>query len=100
MTPDTSAASQGADADAAEAPGTDPHDEVVELRLALWSARDAAIGAVAQAGTLRARNAELEALVHQLRVEIDRLAHVERSVTYRVGNTFVRPLRAARRLVR
>ena len=74
--------------------------EIAELKLELWGARDAAMGAVAQAGTLRARNAELEALVHQLRVEVDRLAHVEHSVTYRIGNTVVRPLRAARRLAK
>jgi len=74
--------------------------EIADLKLELWSARDAAMGAVAQAGTLRARNAELEALIHQLRVEVDRLAHVEHSVTYRIGDRLVRPLRAARRLAR
>lgn len=74
--------------------------EIAELKLELWSARDAAVGAIAQAGTLRARNAELEALIHQMRVEIDRLAHVEHSLTNRVGTAVLRPLKAARRLAR
>ncbi len=75
-------------------------DELTELRLDLWSARDAAIGAVAQAGSLRARNAELEAQVHRLRVELDRLRHVEESRTFRIGATVTKPLLAARRLLR
>ncbi len=79
---------------------TDLTTQIAELKLELWSARDAAVGAVAQAGALRARNAELEALIHQLRVEIDRLAHVEQSITFRLGNTVVKPLKAARRLAR
>jgi hypothetical protein len=74
--------------------------EIAELKLDLWTARDAAMGAVANAGTLRARNAELEAHIHALRVEIDRLAHVEKSITFRLGNSVVKPLKAARRLVR
>lgn len=75
-------------------------EEIANLKLELWSARDAAVGAVAQAGALRARNTELEALIHQLRVEVDRLAHVEQSITFRLGNTMVKPLKAARRLAR
>lgn len=74
--------------------------EIAELKLELWSARDAAIGAVAQAGTLRVRNAELEQLVHQLHAEVNRLAHVEQSITFRVGQTMLRPAKAARRLAR
>lgn len=74
--------------------------EIAELKLDLWSARDAALGAVAAAGSLRARNAELEAMVHQLRSEVARLAHVERSLTFRVGDGVLRPLKAARRLAR
>ena len=46
---------------------TDLTTQIAELKLELWSARDAAVGAVAQAGALRARNAELEAVIHQLR---------------------------------
>lgn len=75
-------------------------DELTALRLELWAARDAAFGAVAEAGTLRARNTELEALIHQLRIEVDRLAYVEKSVAFRVGNAVIGPVRAARRLAR
>jgi len=75
-------------------------DAVAQLRLDLWSARDAAMGAVAEAGTLRSRIAELEAHVNQLRVELDRLAHVEQSLTFKVGSTMLKPLKAARRLSR
>ncbi len=75
-------------------------DEIAQLRIDLWSARDAAIGAVAAAGTLRARNAELESTVRQLHAEINRLAHVEQSITFRVGASVVRPFKVARRLTR
>lgn len=75
-------------------------DELTALRIQMWAARDAAFGAVAEAGTLRAKNKELEALIHQLRLEVDRLAYVERSITYRVGNAIVGPVRAARRFAR
>lgn len=44
--------------------------EVAKLRVDLWASRDAAIGALAEAGTSRARFAEVEALVHQLRTEL------------------------------
>jgi len=44
--------------------------EVAKLRLDLWASRDAAIGALAEVGTSRARFAEVESLVHQLRTEL------------------------------
>lgn len=44
--------------------------EVAKLRLDLWASRDAAIGALAEVGTFRARFAEVESLVHQLRTEL------------------------------
>ncbi|MEI2653986.1 MAG: hypothetical protein V9G12_17895 [Microthrixaceae bacterium] len=79
---------------------TDLTTQIAELKLDLWAARDAAVGAVAAAGSLRARNAELEAMIHQLRVEVARLAHVEQSLTFRVGDGVLKPLKAARRLAR
>jgi len=74
--------------------------ERAALKVELWVARDAAIGAIAEAGTLRARNAELEALIHQLRVELDRLARVETTLTYRVGKALLAPAKRARQLAR
>lgn len=74
--------------------------EIDALKVELWHARDAAVNAITETGRLRARNRELEALIHQLRTELDRLAHVEHSVTFRVGNAVVGPLRSARRLLR
>lgn len=96
----TSSTEHGPDDRAEPAADAGPTEELVALRLELWEARDAAIGAIAEAGTLRARNRELEALIHQLRVEVDRLAHVEHSLTYRVGDKLVSPLRVVRRLSR
>ncbi|NLA36836.1 MAG: hypothetical protein GX868_14295 [Actinobacteria bacterium] len=83
-----------------EAPEVPDADLVAQLRLDLWAARDAAIAAVASAGAYRARNAELEAEIHRLRVELDRLAHVEHSITYRVGSTALKPAKALRRLAK
>ena len=74
--------------------------EIDALKVELWHARAAAVNAITETGRLRARNRELEALIHQLRTELDRLAHVEHSVTFRVGNAVVGPLRSARRLLR
>ncbi|MEZ5320827.1 MAG: hypothetical protein R2698_01865 [Microthrixaceae bacterium] len=74
--------------------------ENAALKQDLWTARDAAIGAIAQAGTLRARNAELEATVAQLHMEVRRLARVEESITFRVGDAVLKPLKVARRLTR
>lgn len=74
--------------------------EIAELKLELWNARDAAIGAIAEAGSLRARNAELEASIHQLHTELNRLGAVEQSITFRVGAAILKPLKSARRLSR
>jgi len=74
--------------------------ELAELRLQLWSARDAARGAIAEAGAIKARNAELEALIGQLRAELSRLATLEQSKTYRAGKALTAPLRIARNIAR
>lgn len=70
--------------------------EVASLRVELWAARDAARGAIAEKGTLAARNRELEQLIHQLRIECDRLSQLEHTAAYRLGNVVVKPLKAAR----
>ncbi len=44
--------------------------EVASLKIDLWGARDAAIGATAEVGTQRVRQKELEALIHQLRLQV------------------------------
>jgi hypothetical protein len=93
-------------------------DQVAQLKIDLWAARDAAIGAEAAAGQLRAtvrgleselddRRRHLEALlqeVQQLRARIADLEEVEahrdallRSPTWRVGTLMMRPVQAARR---
>jgi hypothetical protein len=101
--------------DAADGPSL---DEVARLKLDLWSARDAAIGAEAAAGQLRAqvraleselddRRRHVEALlreVEQLRARIVDLEAVQahrdallRSPTWRIGTLVMRPVQAARR---
>ena len=63
--------------------------ELVGVRQQLWEARDAVIGATATAGSVRARNVELEMLVHQLRTALAQrdveLAAARRSITGRVS---------------
>ncbi len=44
--------------------------EVVSLKVDLWAARDAAIGAAAEVGTHRIQRKELESLIHQLRLQV------------------------------
>lgn len=44
--------------------------EVVALKVDLWAARDAAIGATAEVGTHRVQRKELESLIHQLRLQV------------------------------
>jgi hypothetical protein len=75
-------------------------DELARLRLELWTARDAAQGAIAEAGALRAKTAELEALIHQLRSELSLLSTLEDSKTYKAGRLVTAPLRIARKAVR
>jgi len=65
---------------------------IVELRQELWQARDAVIGATATAGSYRARNVELEMLVHQLRAEIARL---DRALGARSAGAFASKVRRA-----
>jgi len=93
-------------------------DEVAELRIELWAARDAVIGAEAAAGQLRGhvralesqlddRQRHLDALLREvddLRRRIVELEQVEahrdamlRSPTWRVGAMVMRPVQAARR---
>lgn len=68
--------------------------ELVELRQDLWRARDAVIGATATAGSFRARNTELEMLVHQLRTEVARL---DRALRDRGGSDLTAKLKRAAR---
>jgi chromosome segregation ATPase len=93
-------------------------DQVAELRIELWAARDAVIGAEAAAGQLRARvraleselddrQRHLEALLRQvdeLRQCIGELEQVHahrdamlRSPTWRIGTLMMRPVQAIRR---
>jgi hypothetical protein len=93
-------------------------DQVAQLKIDLWAARDAAIGAEAAAGQLRAqiraleselddRRRHVEALLReleQLRARIVALEEVQahrdallRSPTWRVGTLMMRPVQAARR---
>lgn len=69
-------------------------EELVELRQELWRARDAVIGATATAGSYRARNKELEMLVHQLRTEVARL---DRALAARGGSGLPAKLKKAAR---
>ncbi len=72
---------------------------VVQLRQDLWIARDATIGATAELGTARAKVTELEALIHQLRVEVTRLDAELRSKPVRLAMRLAGPVRRARRLL-
>jgi hypothetical protein len=93
-------------------------DEVADLRIELWAARDAVIGAEAAAGQLRGRlralesqlddrQRHLDALLYQvdeLRRRVAALEQVEahrdamlRSPTWRIGTMVMRPVQAARR---
>jgi hypothetical protein len=93
-------------------------DQLAQLKIDLWAARDAAIGAEAAAGQLRAqlrateselddRRRHVEALlreVEQLRARIVDLEAVQahrdallRSPTWRIGTLIMRPVQAARR---
>ena len=93
-------------------------DEAAQLRLELWEARDAAIGAEVAAGQLRGRvralesqlddrQRHLDALLHEvgeLRSRIVELEQVEvhrdailRSPTWRIGTMVMRPVQVVRR---
>jgi hypothetical protein len=92
--------------------------EVANLKVELWAARDAVIGAEAAAGQLRARVKELEAEVDSHARHVDALvaevmsmrehlagletvaAHrdaILRSPTWRAGSIVMRPVQALRR---
>ncbi len=79
-------------------------DEVRTLRKELWQSRDATIGATATAGSYKARNVELEMLIHQLRTELAKmdasLSEARGSLTGRVNRALSIPGRAARKLLR
>jgi hypothetical protein len=79
-------------------------DEVRTLRKELWQARDATIGATATAGSYKARNVELEMLIHQLRTELAKmdakLTVATGSLTGRVNAALTVPGRVARKLLR
>jgi hypothetical protein len=99
----------------------DDEPDVVELRLQLWEARDAAIGAEAKAGQLRARVKLLElqlddrtrhadallAEVEALRQRVEALEAVARhrdamlaSPTWRLGERMLRPMQRLRMVLR
>jgi hypothetical protein len=104
-----------------EVPPDRAEDRIAHLTIELWAARDAAMGAEAVAGELRAVVRRLEAEVdqHQRHVDAlvrevvglrDRLAGLEaveahrdallRSPTWRAGVFVTRPLQALRRRLR
>ncbi|HKY15593.1 MAG TPA: hypothetical protein VJM33_11770 [Microthrixaceae bacterium] len=74
----------------------EPTDDVSALRREVWVARDAAIGATAELGTARARVAELEVLVDQLRTELARQDAEMSSRAVRIALALARPLRRLR----
>ena len=95
-----------------------PLDERAELRLELWVARDAAIGAEAAAGQLRGRvraleselddrQRHLDALLAEVQALRDRVEALERveahrdamlhSPTWRLGTLVMRPVQLVRR---
>ena len=79
-----------------------------ELRLQIMQLRDHAIGTTAQVGELRARLQEKEvelekksARIRHLRKNLDQQeARLRASLTWRIGNFFMLPIRILRRLLR
>ena len=79
-----------------------------ELRLQIMQLRDHAIGTTAQVGELRARLQEKEveleiknARISHLRKNLDQQeARLRATLTWRVGNFFMLPIRILRRLLR
>jgi hypothetical protein len=65
---------------------------VEQLRKDLWTARDAVIGAEAEAGTLKVRNRELEILIAQLRDALAAQTRWARLVAKATGNRYVSTL--------
>jgi hypothetical protein len=100
------------------APPEQAVDALATLRLEVWAARDAVIGAEAAAGQLRAkvralesalddRNRHLEALLAEVAALRERIAALEvveehrdamlRSPTWRLGVVMMKPVQAVRR---
>jgi chromosome segregation ATPase len=79
-----------------------------ELRLQIMQLRDHAIGTTAQVGELRARLQEKEVELEKKNARISRLrkdleqqeARLRASLTWRIGNFFMLPIRILRRLLR
>ena len=79
-----------------------------ELRLQLMQLRDHAIGTTAQVGEPRARLQEKEVELEKKNTRISRLrkdleqqeARLRASLTWRIGNFFMLPIRVLRRLLR
>ena len=65
---------------------------VEQLRKDLWTARDAVIGAEAEAGSLKVRNRELEILIAQLRDALAAQTRWARLVARATGNRYVSTL--------
>jgi hypothetical protein len=65
---------------------------IEQLRKDLWTARDAVIGAEAEAGTLKIRNRELEILIAQLRDALAAQTRWARLVAKATGNRYVSTL--------
>jgi hypothetical protein len=90
---DADATSRPAGDGAADAARIDELEATVEqLRKDLWTARDAAIGAEAEAGALKVRNRELEVLVAQLRDALAAQTRWARLVGKLTGNRYVSTL--------
>jgi chromosome segregation ATPase len=86
-----------------------------ELRLQIMQLRDHAIGTTAQVGELRARLQEKEVELQEKEVELEKKnarisrlrkdleqqeARLRASLTWRIGNFFMLPIRILRRLLR
>lgn len=78
---------------AADAARIDELEAAVEqVRKDLWTARDAVIGAEAEAGALKVRNRELEILIAQLRDALAAQTRWARLVGKLTGNRYVSTL--------
>lgn len=79
-------------------------DEIRTLKKELWQSRDATIGATATAGSYKARNVELEMLIHQLRTELAKmdakLSVATGSLSGRMNAALGLPRRVAKKLLR
>ena len=74
--------------------------QIVELKQELWASRDATIGATAELGTARAKIRELEALIHQLRIQVQTQDADLRSRLVVLARGASRPARVLRRVLR